>query len=176
MNTAAKEKMDANISRITIVNELSPDKINIAEGEQIQTFFVVLVILKRKDFDAWTITTLSKLISQNMLFVLEYGDDAKLALYHTKLMQTPWLSKDELTMPIKGLNLDTVWENIIIHIGGVKIENGNTLDKQIAIDDKRNKLKMEINRLDKRARKEKQPRKKFELVQEIHQLKKKLEG
>ena len=29
MNTAAKEKIDADISRITIVNEITPAKINI---------------------------------------------------------------------------------------------------------------------------------------------------
>ena len=35
MNTAAKEKIDADISRITIVNEITPAKINIPAGEEV---------------------------------------------------------------------------------------------------------------------------------------------
>ena len=33
MNTAAKDKVDADISRIVIVNEISPSRINIPAGE-----------------------------------------------------------------------------------------------------------------------------------------------
>lgn len=40
MNTAAKEKIDADISRITIVNEITPTKINIPAGEEVGSFFI----------------------------------------------------------------------------------------------------------------------------------------
>ena len=72
MNTAAKEKIDADISRIAIVNEISPDKINIPAGEEVKNFFVLLVTLKKKNFDEKNIAILSKLIPQNILFILEY--------------------------------------------------------------------------------------------------------
>lgn len=48
MNTAAKEKIDADISRIAIVNEISPDKINIPAGEEVKNFLCCLLRLKRK--------------------------------------------------------------------------------------------------------------------------------
>ena len=51
MNTAAREKIDADIARIVIVNEVSPARTHIAQGEQIQAIFVVQVSLKKKDFD-----------------------------------------------------------------------------------------------------------------------------
>jgi hypothetical protein len=126
MNTAEKAKIDADISKITIVNEVSADKVHIAAGEQVKSFFVLLVALKKKDFDDKTIITISKLIPQNMLLVLECGDEAKLATYHTKLMQTEWKQKEELSVELKGLNLDSVWENIIMQIGGITIDQGNT--------------------------------------------------
>lgn len=71
--------------------------------------------------------------------------------------------------------MDVVWENIIVQIGGMQIEQGNTLDEQIIIDEKRAKLKKEIDKLEKQARAEKQPKKKFELVQQMDKLKKELE-
>lgn len=174
MNTAERAKIDADISRITIVNEVSPAKINIADGERVKAFFVLLVALKRKDFEDKTIITISKLIPQNMLLVLECDGGAKLAIYHTKLMQTDWKRKEELSIELKGLNMDAVWENIIIQIGGITIEQGNTLDEQIAVDERRMKIQKEIGRLTKAAKNEKQPKKKFELAQKINGLKKEL--
>lgn len=176
MNTAEKAKIDADISRITIVNEVSAAKINIAEGEQVKSFFVLLVALKRKDFEDKTIITISKLIPQNMLLILECGDEAKLATYHTKLMQTDWKRKDDFSIELKGLNMDTVWENIIIQIGGIKVDQGNTLDEQIAVDEQRMKLQKEIAKLEKQARAERQPKKKFELAQKAKILKEELEA
>ena len=171
MNTAEKAKIDADISKITIVNEVSADKVHIAAGEQVKSFFVLLVTLKKKDFDDKTIITISKLIPQNMLLVLECGDEAKLATYHTKLMQTEWKRKEALSVELKGLNLDSVWENIIMQIGGITIDQGNTLDEQIAADEHRQKIEKEIAKLEKQARAEKQPKKKFELAQQIKKLK-----
>lgn len=172
MNTAEKAKIDADISRITIVNEVSAEKVHIAAGNQVKSFFVLLVALKKKDFDDKTIITISKLIPQNMLLVLECGDEAKLATYHTKLMQTEWKRKEALSVELKGLNLDSVWENIIMQIGGITIDQGNTLDEQIAADEYRQKIEKEIAKLEKQARAEKQPKKKFELVQRVKALKK----
>ena len=170
MNTAAKERIDRDISRIYIVNEVSASKVNLNEGTEVKSFYVVSVILKHKDYDEKNIITLSKLIPQNMVMVLEYENQAKLAVFHTKLMQTEWFEKEKLLLELKGLNLDTVWENIIVQIGGLTVEQGNSLEEQIAIDEQRNKLQKEIARLEKLARAEKQPKKKFELVQEINKL------
>ena len=170
MNTATKEKIDADISRITIVNEIAPNKVNIPAGEDVKSFFVLLVSLKKKEYDKKTIVTLSKLIPQNILFVLEYENESRLAIYHTKVMQTAWIPTEEQKVELKGLNLDTVWENIVIAVGGVNIEKGNTLDEQIEVNDKKQKLEKEIARLEKKARTEKQPKKKFELVQRIKVL------
>ena len=50
LNTAAKEKIDADISKITIVNEVTPDKIHVPAGEQVSGIFVLHVMLKRGEF------------------------------------------------------------------------------------------------------------------------------
>lgn len=171
MNTAEKAKIDEDISRITIVNEVSATKLNIAPGETVQTFFVLQVVLKRKSFNEKSLISLSKLIPQNMVLLLEHEGQAKLAVYHTRLLQTPWCEPDRLSLVIKGLSMDAVWENVIVQIGGIQIESGNTLDQQIVQDEQQDKLEKEIARLEKLARAEKQPKKKFELVQRINRLK-----
>lgn len=171
MNNTTKEKVDADISRITIVNEISAARVSLAEGETVKAFFVINVALKRREFSESTIAMVSKLIPQNILMVLSFEQEAKLAVYRTKLLQTQWMPKDEVTVQLKGLDLDAAWENIIIQIGGIQMQQGNTLDQQIALDEKRAKLQKEIARLEKLARAEKQPKKKYEIVQKIQKLK-----
>lgn len=176
MNAAEKAKIDADISRIVIVNEVSAAKLNLAPGESVQAFFVLQVTLKHREFSEKTLITLSKLIPQNMVLLLECDGQAKMAVYHTKLLQTPWRDPAELTLTIKGLTMDVVWENVIVQIGNIRMQTGNTLDQQIAQDEQRAKLEKEIARLEKLAWAEKQPKKKFELVQQINILKKERRG
>ena len=175
MDTAEKAKIDADISRITIVNEVSATKVNIAPGEKVQAFFVLQVMLKRREFNERTLIVLSKLIPQNMVLLLEYDGLAKLAVYHTKLLQTPWKDPDSLSLAIEGLTMDAVWENVIVQIGGIQVQEGNTLDQQLERDEQKAKLEKEIARLQKQLWAEKQPKKKFELNFKIKELQKQLE-
>lgn len=171
MNTAAKDKFDADISRITIVNEISPQTVKtVTATEDVPSFYVLLVSLKRKDYEERTIVQISKLINQNMLLVLEYQDECRLAIYHTKLIQSQWQKTADCTVTLRGLDLSAVWQNIVTQVGGIQIEEGRSLEQQIAVDEQRAKIQKEIDRLEKLARKETQPKKKFELVQLLKQL------
>ena len=174
MNTAAKEKIDADISRITIVNEIAPNKVNIPAGDEVKNFFVLLVSLKRKEFDEKTIATLSKLIPQNILFVLEYGSESRLAIYHTKIMQTEWKPTEEQRIELQGLNLDKVWENLIRSLECGVWNEELSLDENIALHEQQEKLQRQIIKLEKQARAEKQPKKKFELAGKVKKLKEEL--
>ncbi len=174
MNTAAKEKIDADISRITIVNEIAPNKVNIPAGDEVKNFFVLLVSLKRKEFDEKTIATLSKLIPQNILFILEYGNESKLAIYHTKIMQTDWKPTEEQRIELQGLNLDKVWENLVRSLECGVWNEELSLDENIALHEKQAKLEKEIAKIEKLARTEKQPKKKFELAGKVKKLKEEL--
>ena len=45
---SCKEKIDADISRITIVNEITPNKVNIPAGDEVKKFFVLLNLKKKR--------------------------------------------------------------------------------------------------------------------------------
>ena len=130
------------------------------------------VLLKKKDFSERSIISISKLIPQNILFILSCDDEEKLAIYRAAhLMQSEWAESGSHTVQLKGLDFDAVWDNLIIQVADVQMEQGNTLDEQIAVDEQRAKIEKEIARLEKLARAEKQPKKKFELVQRVKKLK-----
>ena len=79
-----------------------------------------------------------------------------------------------MTIPLSGLNLDSVWENIVAAVGSITIVGSNSISEQIAEDDAHDKLMKQIEQLEKKARAEKQPRKKLELFEKLKELKKRL--
>ena len=102
---------------------------------------------------------------------LEFENEVQIAVYHTKLFKTDWQPIDTATVTLNGLHLDSVYVNLITQIGNFEIEEGRVLDEQIASDEQKAKIEREIARLERMARNEKQPKKKFELVQQIKKLK-----
>ena len=172
LKPAQRDGFDADVSRIDIVAVISPTTVPaFASGEIIKEFYVLDVQLKKKDYDEKNIAMLSKLIPQNILFSLQYEDETQLAVYHTKLIKSDWKSRADIEIRLSGLNLDTVWENIIKDIGEIHVREGKTLTEQIQEDEKLVKLKRQIEELERKCRAEKQPRKRLELYEQLTTLK-----
>lgn len=177
LKPSQRESFDADIARIDIVAVISPSTVPaIAEGKEVKEIYLLTLQMKRKEYDSKNIALLTKLIPQRMVFVLQFEEQTQFAIYHTKLITSAWqlTTHNSLLITIKGLNLDTVWENIVTHIGEIEVTDGNTLAEQIVADDAHAKLIKQIELLEKKARAEKQPRKKLELFEKIKELKKKL--
>ena len=109
-----------------------------------------------------------------MVFALQFEEQTQFAIYHTKLISSVWKATEEATLPLSGLNIDVVWENIVTHIGQIEVTEGNTLEEQIKVEDVRTKLKAEIASLTQKLNKEKQFNKQMEINAEIKSLKKQL--
>lgn len=165
-----KVKFDEDISRMTLVNEISTKTMAVSEGKDVKSFFVVHVLLKKRDYDDNNIIYISKLIKQNLLFALEYNGKVKIAVFYEKLLCSDWAEPDSLFVKLDGLNLDAIWQNILVQIGNVEIADGNTLAEQIQKDEERQKILKQIERLETKARKEMNPRKKIELVQKARKI------
>lgn len=174
MDSRAREKFDTDISRIYIVNEVSEHTMNIEKGQEIDSFFVVQILLKNKNYDEGNIIKITKLINQNMVFVLSYENMKSLAVYRGRLITSKWRDNESKPLKIQGLTLDEVWKQLIVQIGDIHVEGNNSLDEQIHVNDKKEKISNKINLLEKKARSERQPRKKFEMVEKINELKKEL--
>ena len=167
MNAERRKRFEADIARMVLTNEVSPVSINLPAGEQVQSFFVLQVTLKEKEFDAQNIALLARLFGQQLVMMLEYEGWQRLALWQGRLYMTEWAEAGAWTLPLTGLNLDQAWEHIVAQIAGIDQEPGRALDEQLAQAAQREKLQKEVARLEKQARAERQPKKKFELVQKI---------
>ena len=170
-----RDAFDADISRIDIVNMVSPNTVpGLKAGERVGEFYVLMVTLKREKFDEKNILLLTKLIKQNMVFALVFGKDVRMAVVHEKLFLKDWEPLEDAALPLIGVDLDKVWENIVTTLGNFEVKEGLTVEEQIASNDEKEKLLKQIEALEKKLRVEKQPRKKFELHKQILELKERL--
>lgn len=167
-----KERFDADISRIIITNEISEASVNIKPTEKISSIFVVQIELKTKEYNDRNVSLISKLFGQNLLIILHHEDEYQLAIYETRLLKSGWKPKFDLA--INGLDLSAVWDGFITEVSGIKAGEENTLEEQIAIEAEREKIMKTLSDLEKKARKETQSKKKFELFQRIKEYQEKL--
>ena len=176
LTASQRDSFDADISRMFITHVVAESTIpTIKAGNEIADFYIIEVSLKRREYAPKNIELLAKFIPRKILFVLHFEEKAQFAIHHTKLICSEWQQRDTLNVPLAGLNLDAVWENIVATIGSITVQEGNTLTEQIAIDDERAKLIKQIELFEKKARSEKQPRKKFELFEKLKELKKNIQ-
>ena len=175
-NTTDRKLFDEQISRMAIVAEISPQTLAVAASEEVPAVYVVHVSLKAAECDKKNITLLTRLIDQRMLFVLQYSDNARLAAYRAgKVLVSDSKPLKDWVLPLTGLDLEGIWENAIAQIGGIDLSDGKDLDATIVESDRRDKLAKKIEALEKKAMSEKQPRRKWELAEEVRKMKLELE-
>lgn len=176
LKTAERERFDADISKMALVARISPATVPaLAEGQEIKGFYVLQVTLKHQEYDVKNILLLQKLIPQQIVYALQYENQTQLCVFHTRLQQSGWCDTESTEIPLKGLTLDEVWDNIVAAVGGLDAQAEESVEEQIINREQREKLLRQIEALEKRARIEKQTRKKYELHQQILKLKEELE-
>lgn len=170
---AEREAFDRDISRMTIVAWVSPKTVPAIEvGAEVQDFYVVHITMKRREYNAKHLLHLTKLIPQRMIFALEHDGETQLAaVIDNHILRSEWQPTEEVSISLDGLNLDTVWANIVSCIGNLQSVQGGTLLAKVQNKEKRELIFRRIDILSKQLRICTQSRRKYELHKEILKLK-----
>ena len=170
-------------------NKIAATTLNLAAGEQVTEIEVFEMRLSAPELDESVLRQIDREIPYHILFLLEYegkyravigykeAATGKTAFKVDRYYSTDWLDEDDLPVHLDGLSLDAVYENFVRQIAGGALtdENGTTLKESIEQQKQREQLEKQIAVLEAKIRKEKQPRKKFEMVHELKNLKRKKE-
>ena len=165
-----KTRFESSIHRITISHEISARTVNLIAGD-ISGFFILRVELYNELYDKGLVTSLFEFIPQNMVIVLECGPRCRPVVFQEVFVEGQWSLRDDFSLRIEGINLDHVWQNMIVQVGNIIIDEGNDLQTQIRVDDEWKRREAEIAKLEKKLALEKQPRKKKEIFDRIRELK-----
>lgn len=166
-------------------NKIAPTTVNLAASDSVTEIEVFEIQLNIPKLDESVLRQIDREIPYHILFLLEYEGKyravigykeaaaGKTAFKVDRYYSTDWLDEDDLPVHLEGLTLDAVYENFVRQIAGDVLveENGTTLKESIEQQKQREQLEKQIAVLEAKIRKEKQPRKKFEMVQKLNGMK-----
>lgn len=166
-------------------NKIATTTLNLATGEQVTEIEVFEVRLSAPKLDESVLRQIDREIPYHILFLLEYDGKyravsgykeaaaGKTAFKVDRYYSTDWLDEDDLPVHLDGLTLDAVYENFVRQIAGDVLGTGESASLKDSVEQQkqREQLEKQIAALEAKIRKEKQPRKKFEMVQKLNGMK-----
>lgn len=175
LKTAERERFDADISRMVIIHRIDSETIPaVQSGKEVKCIWVLSVTLKRKSYNPKSIEMLFRLIPQRMVLALQYGDETQLATFEGMMVTSSWQKTEEHQLALKGIDLDSVWNNLVAQVANVVVVEGKDVRDQIEENARQEALQKKIAVLEAKARKEAQRHRKMVLFEEIQKLKKAL--
>lgn len=161
-------------------NKIAPTTVNLAASDSVTEIEVFEIQLNIPKLDESVLRQIDREIPYHILFLLEYEGKyravigykeaaaGKTAFKVDRYYSTDWLDEDDLPVHLEGLTLDAVYENFVRQIAGDAIGTGESASLKDSVEQQkqREQLEKQIAALEAKIRKEKQPKKKFELVQE----------
>jgi len=152
-------------------NKIATTTLNLAAGGQVTEIEVFEVRLSAPELDESVLRQ-----SDREIAVIGYKEAAagKTAFKVDRYYSTDWLDEDDLPVHLEGLTLDAVYESFVRQIAGDALGTGESTSLKDSVEQQkqREQLEKQIAALEAKIRKEKQPKKKFEMVQELQKIKK----
>ena len=180
LTAALKNKFVSDVESIFAENSLSAKTLNFNAQSESMEILLVLVNLKKAEFDAKIIEAIARQNPHELIFLLAYEEQRQLAVYHGKLYRTPWTPKKDLTLNINGRTMDEVWNSLIEQIAlreeQTRPPEELSIDERLNLQDKVLKLEKQIAKTEAAAWREQQPKKRFALYQQLQNLKKELDA
>lgn len=176
------------IASIRWVHKLSADLLNVEKGSITEEVEVFLIKLKTSELDLNILRQMDRQMHYHLIFILEFEEQYQLwtsykeesvsaAFKVGNYYHTDWVTEETFSLRIDGLNMDTIYENLVRQIAGDTLaqENGESLKDTVERQAAREKLSKEIERLRAKIRKEKQFNRQVELNQLLKKLQQELE-
>ncbi|MFR0613959.1 DUF4391 domain-containing protein [Lactobacillus porci] len=178
LSTALKSKFVSDISRIVAENSLTKENLNLVKESEIKEILLLSIELKKQDYDQRIIEAIAKSNPHKLVFLMSYEDQKQLAVYYQKLYMTEWMPEAKVELHLSGDSLEDIWSGLVrqIAIGpDTQISSKMSLDDQLMRQDEIVQLQQQIKKLEKAAWGETQPKKKFDLYQDLKKHKEQLE-
>lgn len=188
VNARMKQRFVDDVASVTWVAKIAPSTLNVADGKTVHEITVFRMVLKNSEVPSDVLTLIDKQMPRHTVFMLQYDDKQCLYVNYkewhdaeqrkfdiVKTYQTAWMKDADMVLAIEGSTMDAVFSSFVRQIaGGLLNANRTDLHTAVMADKEREQLQKSINILERQMRKEKQPRKRFEMHQRLVIMKAKL--
>lgn len=179
LSATLKSKFVSDVDCIILENSLTRKNLNLARDSEIKEIMLLSITLRKQNFDGKIVEAIARQNPHQLIFLLIYGDEFQLAVYQGRLYRTDWMKEKDLSLTLSGNTLDEIWDNLVrqtaISSKTVLSRKDQTIHEQLKMQDEINRLHMVIQKTEKAAWKEQQPKKRFELYTKLQGYKKQLE-
>lgn len=185
LSPTLKKAFSAQIRSIHWRNKIAPEVLNLAAGKEVQELEVFELRLNDGQIDEAVLRLIDRAIPYHILFVPVWEDRMRLALAYKetpdakstgvrveRYYYTDWMSERDVVLRLEGLSMDAVYEKLVRRIAGEALgaARTSTLRESVAAQVRRERVEKQIAALEAKIRREKQPKKKFELVGQLKNL------
>lgn len=188
VNARMKQRFVDDVASVTWVAKIAPSTLNVTDGKTVHEITVFRMVLKNSEVPSDVLMLIDKQMPRHTVFVLQH--EGKCCLYVNykewhdaeqrqfdivKTYQTAWMKDANIVLAIEGSTMDAVFSSFVRQIaGGLLDANRTDLHTAVIADKEREQLQKSIDILERQMRKEKQPRKRFEMHQRLVKMKAKL--
>lgn len=184
LSPALKKAFSAQIASIHWRNKIAPEVLSLAAGKEVQELEVFELRLNDGQVGEAVLRLIDRAIPYHILFVLVWEDRMRLAVAYKetpdaksagvrveRYYHTDWMPVGEVVLRLEGLSMDAVYESFVRQIAGDALDGQSaSLKESVAEQGRREHLAKQIAALEAKIRREKQPKKKFELVTQLREL------
>lgn len=176
------------IASIRWLHKLSADTLNVEKGGTVEEVEVFLIKLKTSEIDLNVLRQMDRQLHYHLIFILELEGQYQLwtgfkeestntAFKVGNYYHTDWVTEQSFSLRIDGLNMDTIYENLVRQIAGDTLaqENSESLKETVERQAAREKLEKDIEKLRAKIRKEKQFNRQVDLNKQLKALLKEME-
>lgn len=188
VNARMKQRFVDDVASVTWVAKIAPSTLNVTDGKTVHEITVFRMVLKKEEVPSDVLMLIDKQMPRHTVFMLQYDDKQCLYVNYkewhdaeqrqfdiVKTYQTAWMKDADIVLAIEGSTMDAVFSSFVRQIaGGLLDANRTDLHTAVMADKEREQLQKSINTLERQMRKEKQPRKRFEMHQRLVIMKAKL--
>ena len=176
-----ESKFTHEVDYIIWKHKLSRDTINLEPTKEVEEIQVFEVFLKTMDLSVEVLENIDRVIPYPILYILRFADRVKLSIAYKEknkfdenrmvihsYYETDWVSENELNFKILlGINLKDVYDNIIRQLLPLKSKGNVEIGDLIELNQRTEKLKKEIDTLERKMQRERQFNKKVDINREL---------
>ena len=195
VNQRMKTHFVNDVESIRWLYKLSPDTLNVTATEDMKEIEVFVATLKDGDCPTDLFTFIDTNMPRHIVFILQHGDNSMLLINYkqwkddthtsfkiTQMFASPWVSTSSLQLQIDGQSLPRIYDNFVAQISGIGEHRAGSMEEIVALRQQIAKQETELQKLEKRMRREPQVDVQMEMHKqvkakrlELQQLKQQLE-
>ena len=187
VNPRMKSHFVNDVVNITWLYKLSASTLNVSDTEDMREIEVFVVNLKQPDCPTDLFTFIDTHMPHHIVFVLVYEANAMLLVNykdwaddtHTRFrirqaFASPWRPLADLDLKVQGQSLPRIYDNFVAQVSGIGEHKAGSLEDIVDLRQQISKQEAELEKLEKRMRREPQMSVQMELHKQVRQLRRQL--